>query len=420
MPISREAILNSASSIVGKPVLFKYSSRSEDFLQHEEDELACGVIALDKSDYSFKEDEEGKLWLVARAYIWKLYYPEVAEVFARDEEKAISMEIFIVDSEVEEDEETQAINLMSFTGVTLLGEIYEPAIANAKAVVEKFSELVKETKKLVKIKSFKKENSTDKKEGEDVSEKDFKKAEFAKSYDYTVNEIMEKFQEQINDITYSESGYTSIKYRCRDFCKNYVYMSDYESGKIAAVPYSKDLKLDMANIKSCSMRYVVEEEQEESETVINLIFSKEEFSLKIKEIQENASQIEAEKQTNIDNLTSEVSKFSEQIKSHEDKISKLEAEKEDLSKFKSNILKQERDQQIRFALDSVNEVLNKDQLDEWAKKADDFENADSFKNAIQAFAFTISNKIDSKDKIKKIHIPLDSADEHGIKKGLWD
>ena len=145
LPITEDAIRQSADTLVGKPILYKYNKYTKDFMGHEIDEIPCGVV-LSKDDIRFEYDENKELWLVCTAYIWKYYCPEVLEVFKKhDGEKPISMEIQIVDSQ-QKDEKTEILSFV-FLGVTLIGD--SPAIPNAKATVLKFSEMVEEVKKIL-------------------------------------------------------------------------------------------------------------------------------------------------------------------------------------------------------------------------------------------------------------------------------
>ena len=138
LPITEDAIRQSADTLVGKPILYKYNKYTKDFMGHEIDEIPCGVI-LSKDDIRFEYDENEELWLVATAYIWKYYCPEVMEVFEKhDGEKPISMEIQLVETK-ENDNKTEILSFV-FLGVTLIGD--SPAIPNAKAKVLKFSEMV--------------------------------------------------------------------------------------------------------------------------------------------------------------------------------------------------------------------------------------------------------------------------------------
>ena len=145
LPISEDAIRQAANTLVGKPILYKYNKYTKDFMGHEVDEIPCGVV-LSKDDIRFEYDENEELWLVATAYIWKYYCPEVMEVFEKhDGEKPISMEIQLVETK-ENDDKTEILSFV-FLGVTLIGD--SPAIPNAKAKVLKFSEMVEEVKKML-------------------------------------------------------------------------------------------------------------------------------------------------------------------------------------------------------------------------------------------------------------------------------
>ena len=145
LPITEDAIRQSADTLVGKPILYKYNKYTKDFMGHEVDEIPCGVV-LSKDDIRFEYDENEELWLVATAYIWKYYCPEVMEVFEKhDGEKPISMEIQVVESQ-QKDDKTEILSFV-FLGVTLIGD--SPAIPNAKATVLKFSEMVEEVKKIL-------------------------------------------------------------------------------------------------------------------------------------------------------------------------------------------------------------------------------------------------------------------------------
>ena len=145
LPITEDAIRQSADTLVGKPILYKYNKYTKDFMGHEVDEIPCGVV-LSKDDIRFEYDKNEELWLVATAYIWKYYCPEVMEVFEKhDGEKPISMEIQLVETK-ENDDKTEILSFV-FLGVTLIGD--SPAIPNAKATVLKFSEMVEEVKKIL-------------------------------------------------------------------------------------------------------------------------------------------------------------------------------------------------------------------------------------------------------------------------------
>lgn len=437
MPISRDAIINSAETIIGKPVLFKYNKMSKDLMGHEVDEIACGVCGLTKDDYYFKE-VDGKLWLIVKAYIWKMYFEEVVDVFVRDEEKAISMEMFIVDSEDDEDDET-LIESFCFSGVTLLGKIYNPAIPNANAKVikyseESFSNMVNETKKILFSNI---DTDTTKKEVEEVKKlKKFNKKEFVKQFSLTANEMFELFESSLSSVTYKEEDYECKKYWVRDFNSSYVFARDWESGTSVAIPYTfsaKQPSFDFTSVKYARLTYVVdeEEEEEEKEDVVQMYADrvvKQELEkatqLKEKEIKEYSSKVEnlekekAEFTEKITNLENNIENSDKQITEYSAKIEDLEKTNNDLLKFKESIEEQERQNKIKFAINSVKDTLTDKQVKEWESKVDTFESIEAFINAIQAFAYTQVKHTTNEDEINRIHIPQEPINDS--KKGLWD
>lgn len=436
MPITRDAVINSAETIIGKPVLFKFNSSTQDLMEHEVDEIACGVCALTKDDYYFKEID-GKLWLIVKAYIWKIYFEDVVKVFNRDKEKAISMEMFIVDSEKTEDDETlETIKSFCFSAVTLLGKIYTPAIPNADAKVikytkETFSTMIDETKKLLFFKN-KLDDTTNDNEKEAKTLDKFNKKEFAKKYSLTANELFEKFETKLMEVTYKEDSYDYRKYRCRDYSSNYVFVRDNEKECHMAIPYSitkKDISLDYENAKSCRMTYVIDEEEDEETDDLTQVYYEKEVSEKV---QEEVSKTEAEYASKVEDLekekselttsvatyTTEKEELDNKIKTYQEETEALKNERDNLAEFKASIEKQDRLNKISYAIQSVKDALTEEQIIEWESKVDEFETIDSYTNAIQAFAYTQVKEIPKDDQTIRIHIPHNKTED--TKKGLWD
>lgn len=442
LPITRDAIINSAETIIGKPVLFKFNKAMQDLMGHETDEIACGVCGLTKDDYYFKEID-GKLWLIVKAYLWKLYFEEVINVFERDKEKAISMEMFITDSEYSENEETTSITGFCFAGVTLLGKVYLPAIDDANAVVTKYSkisdaefkEYMNNTKEILRkyIKADIPNNikipKTLKTKEEDKLEK-FDKAKFLKEFSMTANEMKEKMENALSGYK-CKDGY--CRYAVRDFCNKYVYARDWEDETVVAIPYSfsnKQPMVDLSNSKYAYMRYVIDEDSEaKSEDIVQMYADQEIAKVKeklekdknkeIKEYSEKIDKLEKdinEKSEKLKTYKSEKENNDKQIKEYSEKIENIEKENSVLNEFKSNIEKQEKENKINYAINSVKDSLTEDQIKEWTNKVDEFETVESFTNAIQAFAYTQTKNIKDDENIH-IHIPITQEKE---KKGLWD
>jgi hypothetical protein len=298
-----------------------------------------------------------------------MYFEEVIDIFERDKEKAISMEMLLVDSEVDENDETLITNFC-FTGVTLLGSEYNPAIPKANAEVVKYSDksfdnLVKQTKELLFSKKSEKEVK--------LLDKKFNKKEFAEKYSLTANQMFEMFEKNLGQVKCKTDDYEYKKYYVRDFCGKYIYARDVEEETMVAIPYAfEKMKpmMDMANIKYARMAYVVMEEEEKEEDVIKvyedkaveeaITIVKSENEQKVKEFEEKLSTLETEKTELNEKLTT----FDISTKELTDKVNTLEEEKTELVTFKENIEKQEKEQKINFAFESVKDCLNEKQIEE--------------------------------------------------------
>jgi len=419
LPISRDAIIDSAETLIGKPILYKFNKNTQDVMGHEVDEIACGVCGFSDDDYYFKEDD-GELWLVCKAYIWKMYFEDVVNIFERDKEKAISMEMLLVDSEVEEDKET-LIKSFCFTGVTLLGAEYNPAIPKANAEVIKYSDinfksLVEETRELLFAKNSDKEVNPLKK---------FNKEEFAQKFSLTANQMFEMFEKEIGKLKCKmgsgEEMYECKKYYIRDFCGSFVYARDIEEETMVAIPYKyAEMKpeLDMGNIRFARVGYEVMEKDMPKEDDLIKTFEEKAVKKAIETINSENEKKVKEFETKIEELENEKNTLTESKVEFEEKIKTLETEKNELVTFKENIEKQQKEQEINFAIESVKDSLNEAQIKEWSDKVDAYESIEQFKNAIQAFAYTQVKNVKPKDEEDRIHIPQNN--DENTKKGLWD
>jgi hypothetical protein len=142
LPISWDAIVDAKKSLVGKPVLCSYNKYTDQFQGHEEDEVPIGVFMSEEDIY--EDNIDGKRWIYADCIIWKKYFPNVISVLQKQNGNTnISMEI-----ELLEQEDDESVKLFSFNGVTLIG--IEPAIPGSKGVMLKFSDMVEETKKILR------------------------------------------------------------------------------------------------------------------------------------------------------------------------------------------------------------------------------------------------------------------------------
>lgn len=144
-PISLGAIEGAQPTAKDKPVLAKYNKFRKDFMGHASDQIPVGFFT---EDARTEVGDDGRTWLVAKAIIWKKYYPEVMEVFAKKGGKTdVSAEIEILDENgLQRGVEIQK---MAIQGLTLLG--VTPAVKGAKAVVLEFSEMLSRTSNILKF-----------------------------------------------------------------------------------------------------------------------------------------------------------------------------------------------------------------------------------------------------------------------------
>ena len=168
--IEDEALRNSASSILGKPIVAKYDRWTRDVKGHEEDEIPIGYV-IDNQEPEIIEEESGALSLMVYAILWKEYVPEVFELFVEKSEngdapiKTVSMEIYLTDVAVD-DENNARILAFRYKGVTLLGDDYTPACELAQAEMVAFAKKAEQAEALFSIEMARKNNDIEEKEDE--------------------------------------------------------------------------------------------------------------------------------------------------------------------------------------------------------------------------------------------------------------
>lgn len=136
LPLDVNVLKASAYTIYDQPVLWKYNPFTDDAMAHEEDEVPCGFVPREDNPITFLE-EDGRTYIVIDALIWTRYTGRLVKIFERDDlEKAISVEIHQKGIEHEDGIE---ITDYVFTGITILGDWYNPAVKGCKAEMIEFS-----------------------------------------------------------------------------------------------------------------------------------------------------------------------------------------------------------------------------------------------------------------------------------------
>ena len=209
MPIDLSVIKKAKKTLKNKFLVAGFDG--DDFEGHEPDELIVGVFP-ESSEMKFVE-KNGKTYLVAQAIISKVYAKWAYDVFVEDEdnERAVSMEITVLGTELQDDG-LEHITKFVFNGVTLLGESHMPACEGSNASIIKFSKenaLKVYSKRLKNSEKIKKNFVRDmelaeisrKEESEEMEDKE---KEVVETVEEEVKETEEFAKEASDDETYME------------------------------------------------------------------------------------------------------------------------------------------------------------------------------------------------------------------------
>ena len=136
MPIDFDALKKAKRTLKNKFLVAGFDG--VDFEGHEPDEQIVGFFP-ESSKMSFVE-MDGRNYLVAQAIMSKVYAEWAYNVFVEDDNhRAVSMEITVLETELNDEDGLEHITKFVFNGVTLLGETHIPACEGANASIIKFS-----------------------------------------------------------------------------------------------------------------------------------------------------------------------------------------------------------------------------------------------------------------------------------------
>lgn len=149
-PIDNSVLVNCANTIYNVPIVGKYSRFVDDFMSHENDEIAIGVIPENTPNFPnpliFEKQPDGRTFLVIRGIIWKKYAQKQLEVLQRDGGiKSVSVELGLTDTE--EIDGKFLVHEFMFIGITILGDFVNPACKDAHINInfaEQFKKDIKE------------------------------------------------------------------------------------------------------------------------------------------------------------------------------------------------------------------------------------------------------------------------------------
>jgi|GEM_PF-6417964 len=249
MITAAEAILKEfAETILDVPLVCYYDKRTKDLAGHEPGEVSIGYVDPNAKITYEKDETDGETWLVVEAKIWKRYSGQVLKLFKESlHKKPVSVELIVTESEKSGNE--TIMKQFAFFAVTILGSLIPPAVAGANAEIIKYSQ---------------EEYEKDKAEEENKREENINMKEYLEKFGMTYVEMREVISMSCREKKYQEEGsdYAYSKYYVVDFCEKYAYVSDNETGKYQALPYSfEDEKcmVDFENAKDAKRAWMVDE-----------------------------------------------------------------------------------------------------------------------------------------------------------------
>lgn len=140
---SEDIIKRDASTVLGKFVVAKYDKWENDAQGHNKDEVIVGYVPQSQ-EISYKYDVEGYLVASCEVVISKLYATEIYELFKRKNYKSVSIEELVNFTEETQDiidgMADKIVDGFNITGITILGDKYNPSVPNANITLTRMSE----------------------------------------------------------------------------------------------------------------------------------------------------------------------------------------------------------------------------------------------------------------------------------------
>lgn len=137
LEISEEVLRECASTVLGKWMVAKMNWLGTDATMHEPDEQIMGIFPKEQ-EIDFVEDDDGYLRAYATAVISKLYAKKYCDIFEKDNNRAVSVEMK-VQSENNEDMNDTVLSF-SITAVTTLGKGIAPSCPESDVTMIRFSQ----------------------------------------------------------------------------------------------------------------------------------------------------------------------------------------------------------------------------------------------------------------------------------------
>lgn len=132
--VSDDTLRSTAHSILQKPIVWDYSPLTDDATTHTDTQTIVGFIPHD-SPLEFNELADGRIMLTVIGKLWTKYCGKMFEIFQRDKEKSVSVELEVLEYSEDEEKPSKLKELLNycFQAITVLGQNVTPAIPGAKA-----------------------------------------------------------------------------------------------------------------------------------------------------------------------------------------------------------------------------------------------------------------------------------------------
>ena len=370
---SLDAIKESAFTILGKPILFKYDMWTDDAGSHEPEEVQCGFVPKDEkdADVQFEYDEDlDKTFLTVNAYLWNVYQEDLIRILQRDDGyKNVSVEMWLIeyDESAKEEKGYITVNQFVYNGITVLGQTIVPACDGADMQVVKFS--YDDYQKAQLQFEAQLNNSINQESDEDSfliqKNSENKEKTMAKEVTNAATETPEVLE---NGTKYTTTSVSVSEYTdTYDDNSNFVEStSEYHSRSETTVEHTEDTPEAVDN--------ATDEKKEKVDNAIPENNSCETVEGKCSALEVKCSALEAELTTLKNNYSA------------------LELKCASLEQYKTNKESEEKTVAIECALNDVADILSADEISQWREKSLTCSSVDGFKNELKAFAFDLQKK----------------------------
>lgn len=151
MVVSEEALIRAESTIYDKPLVWLYNKTIDDATGHSNLEVPAGFVPKHSANISYERVDDGRLFFVVDVLIWKHYCGRLLEIFKKaDGKKSVSVEIVLVETKELENGKTEIVDFV-YRAITVIGDMYSPAIPLANAQIIQFSQDKIEVEKMLEF-----------------------------------------------------------------------------------------------------------------------------------------------------------------------------------------------------------------------------------------------------------------------------